>query len=118
LLAQSQYLRLALSPEIMRGQWATRVLEPSKLSAELENNQDAEVLCIESNYLQSGDARKLLLRYLSNGRGVLLLVNRLTPAITGFLRELGFEADGMVNAPKAAAEKFQFVFSNHPIFHP
>jgi hypothetical protein len=118
LLAQSQYLRLALSPEIMRGQWATRVLEPSKLSAELENNQDAEVLCIESNYLQSGDARKLLLRYLSNGRGVLLLVNRLTPAITGFLRELGFEVDGTVNPGKGGAERFQFIFSNHPIFHP
>jgi len=118
LLAQSQYLRLALSPEIMRGQWATRVLEPSKLSAELDNNQDAEVLCIESNYLQSGDARKLLFRYLSNGRGVVLLVNRLTPAITGCLRELGFEVEGTVNPAKGAAEKFQFIFSNHPIFHP
>jgi hypothetical protein len=47
-----------------------------------------------------------------------LLVNRLTPSISGFLRELGFEAEGMVNAPKGAPEKFQFVFSNHPIFHP
>jgi len=118
LLAQSQYLRLALSPEIMRGQWATRVLEPSKLSEELESNQDAEVLCLESNYLQSGDARKLLFRYLSNGRGVVLLVNRITPAITGCLRELGFEVEETVNAGKGASEKFQFVFSNHPIFHP
>jgi hypothetical protein len=118
LLAQSQYLRLALSPEIMRGQWATRVLEPSKLSEELESNQDAEVLCLESNYLQSGDARKLLFRYLSNGRGVVLLVNRITPAITGCLRELGFEVEETVNAGKGGSEKFQFVFSNHPIFHP
>jgi Aerotolerance regulator N-terminal/von Willebrand factor type A domain len=118
LLAQSHYLRVALSPEIMRGQWATRVLDPTKLSDELAANQDAEVLCVESNFLQSGDARKLLWRYLSNGRGVILLVNRVTPAITGCLRELGFEVEGTVNAGKDAPEKFEFVLSNHPIFHP
>lgn len=118
LLAQSHYLRVALSPEIMRGQWATRVLDPTKLSDELAANQDAEVLCVESNFLQSGDARKLLWRYLSNGRGVLLFVNRVTPAITGFMKELGFEVEGSVNGGKDAAEKFEFILSNHPIFHP
>ena len=118
LLAQSHYLRVALSPEIMRGEWATRILDPTKLSDELAANQDAEVLCVESNFLQSGDARKLLWRYLSNGRGVILLVNRVTPAITGCLRELGFEVEGTVNAGKDAPEKFEFVLSNHPIFHP
>lgn len=118
LLAQSPYLRLALSPDIMRGQWVTRVLDPARLGAELAGEQDADVLCLESNYLQSGDARKLLWRYLSNGRGVILLVNRLTPTIKGYLRELGFEAEGTVSAGKDSAEKFQFVFSNHPIFHP
>jgi hypothetical protein len=118
LLAQSHYLRVALSPEIMRGQWATRILDPTKLSEELAANQDAEVLCIESNFLQSGDARKLLWRYLSNGRGVILIVNRVTPAITGCLRELGFEVEGTVNVGKEAPEKFEFIVSNHPIFHP
>jgi hypothetical protein len=118
LLAQSHYLRVALSPEIMRGQWAARILDPTKLSDELAANQDAEVLCIESNFLQSGDARKLLWRYLSNGRGVILLVNRVTPAITGCLRELGFEVEGTVNVGKDAPEKFEFILSNHPIFHP
>jgi hypothetical protein len=54
----------------------------------------------------------------TNGRGVLLLVNRVTPAIKGYLRELGFEVDGTVSNPKGQEEKFQFVFSNHPIFHP
>jgi hypothetical protein len=118
LLAQSQYLRLALSPEVMRGQWATRVLEPTKLAAELAGNEDADVLVVESNYLQSGDARKLLWRYLTNGRGVVLLVNRVTPSISGCLRELGFESEGTVSMEKGSAERFQFVYSNHPIFHP
>ena len=76
------------------------------------------MLVVESNYLQSGDARKLLWRYLTNGRGVVLLVNRVTPSISGCLRELGFEAEGTVSDEKASPEKFQFVFFNHPIFHP
>jgi len=118
LLAQSPFLRLALSRDIMRGQWATRVLEPTELAAELLASQDADVLCLESSYLQSGDARKLLARYLASGRGVLLLVNRVTPAIDGCLRELGFESLGTVRTEKPKPDKFQFVFSNHPIFHP
>jgi hypothetical protein len=118
LLAQSQYLRLALSPEVMRGQWTTRVLDPTKLAAELAANEDADVLVVESNYLQSTDARKLLWRYVTNGRGVVLLVNRVTPSISGCLRELGFEAESTVRAENGKAERFQFVYSNHPIFHP
>src|ERR1039458_9741112 len=118
LLAQSPYLRLALSPDVMRGQWATRVLEPTKLAAELAMTEDADVLVVESNYLQSSDARKLLWRYLTNGRGVVLLVNRVTPSISGCLRELGFEAEGTISTEKGSAERFQFVFFNHPIFHP
>jgi hypothetical protein len=118
LLAQSSYLRLALSSDIMRGQWAARILEPSKLPQELAANQDLDVLVIESNYLQSGDARKLLSRYLTSGRGVVLLVNRLTPTIAGYLRELGFEPEGTFSADKGKPDRFQFVFSNHPIFHP
>jgi len=118
LLAQSPYLRLALSPEIMRGQWATRMLDPARLEAEVATNLDADVLCIESSYLQSSQGRKLLWRYLTGGRGVLLLVNRITPAINGFLREIGFEAEGTVTTANGGGERFQFVFSNHPIFHP
>ncbi len=117
-LAQSPYLRLALSPEIMRGQWAARMLEPSKLGEEVAANKDADVLVVESNYLQSGDARKLLWRYLTNGRGVVLLMNRVTPTIAGFLRELGFEAEGTFSADKGKPDRLQFVVSNHPIFHP
>jgi hypothetical protein len=117
-LAQSPYLRLALSPDIMRGQWAARVLEPANVAAEAVAEAGADVLCLESSYLQSVEVRKLLWRYLSNGRGVLLLVNRTTPAIDGYLQELGFEAEGTVTTPKGNPERFQFVFANHPIFHP
>lgn len=118
LLAQSPYLRLALSPEIMRGQWSVRILDPTHLSEEAAANEQADVLCLESSYLQSTEARKLLFHYQSNGRGVLLLVNRTTPAIDGCLRELGFEPQGVVRTEDTAPEKFQFVLSNHPIFHP
>jgi hypothetical protein len=118
LLAQSPHLRLALSPDIMRGQWETRTLDPTRLAAEIAAGSDADVLCLESSYLQSADARKLVGRYLSNGRGVLLLVNRTTPAIDGCLRELGFECEGIVRPGPETPERFQFVLSNHPIFHP
>ncbi len=118
LLAQSSYLRLALSPDVMRGNWATRILEPSKLADELNQNQDADVLCVESSYLQSADARKLVWRYLTNGRGVMLMVNRVTPAVVGALRELGFEAATDPVSGKKEGESFRYVFSNHPIFHP
>lgn len=117
LLAQSPFLRLALSPEIMRGQWEAHVLEPARVADELAANRDADVLCIESNYLQASAARELLSRYLSNGRGVLLAVNRITPLVTGFLRDLGFE---VLPPDKEAVEpkRLQYIFSNHPIFHP
>ncbi len=118
LLAQSPYLRLALSPEIMRGEWMTRMLDPGRLAEDAATNQEADVLCIESGYLQSAEARKLLSHYLSHGKGVLLLVNRTTPAIDGCLRELGFESEETVRTEEAAPEKFQFVLSNHPVFHP
>src|SRR5437660_4969567 len=101
----------------MRGHWATRTLEPAHLAEEVAANHDSEVLVIESNYLQSGEARKLVWRYLSNGRGVFLLVNRVTPVISGALRELGFETQSEA-PPKTTAEKFQYVFSSHAIFHP
>lgn len=114
LLAQSKYLRLALSPETMRGQWAARVIEPSRLADEVSAERDADVLCLESNYLQSADARKLMMRYLNNGRGVLLLVNRVSPLIVGALRDIGFDPQDEVATPAS----FYYVYGNHPIFHP
>lgn len=116
LLAQSSYARIALSPEIMRGHWATRVLEPSKLAAELSSLRDADVLLLESYYLQSSDARKLVWRYLTNGWGVIVFVNRVSPVISGAMRELGFEVQA---APgKRIEQRFRYVAHQNPIFHP
>ena len=118
LLAHSPWLRLALSPEVMRGEWATHLLEPGQLAGDLAAGKDAEVLCLESHYLQSAEARKLLWHYLNSGRGVVLLVDRSTPTVAGCLRELGFDPEGVVRTARGSPEGFQFVFSNHPIFHP
>jgi hypothetical protein len=115
-LAQSQYLRLALSPDVMRGHWAARVVDPAKIAEQLASSDDADVLCVESSYLQSPDARKLVWRYLTNGRGVILLANRITPAVTGALRELGIEVDSPVEAQRSG--NLVYISSSHPIFHP
>lgn len=118
LLARSPYLRVALSPDVMKGHWRTRVLDPAALAEEVAANHDAEVLCLEASYLQSAEARKLVWRYLTNGRGVFLLVDRITPSVTGALRELGFELPRSTAADTAGPSRLQYFFSNHPILHP
>lgn len=118
-LARSGYVRTALSPEIMRGQWSAKVVEPAELAGEVAAGpeSDAEVLLVESGYLQSGDARKLVNRYLGEGRGVVLLVDRLTPNVTGALRELGIEAETFVTLEKDQ-RNLAFFAANHPMLHP
>jgi len=118
LLARSPYLRLGLAPDVMRGQWRVRLLDPSSLEAELSAEPESDVLCLESAYLQGPEGRSILKRYLEAGRGVLLLVNRLSPVIDVSLRELGFECEGVFEPGTAKPEHFQFVSSNHSIFHP
>jgi hypothetical protein len=65
LLADSPFLRAALSPEVMRGYWATRLLEPNQAAKELRAGEAADVLCVESEYLRSSDVRSLVLHYLN-----------------------------------------------------
>jgi hypothetical protein len=76
------------------------------------------VLCIESSYLQSPEARSLLQRYLDARRGVVLFVDRLSPSVDSNLRALGFEPEGTVTPGPSTPEHFRFVTSNHPIFEP
>jgi hypothetical protein len=65
LLADSPFLRAALSPEVMRGYLATRLLEPNQAAKELRAGEAADVLCVESEYLRSSDVRSLVLHYLN-----------------------------------------------------
>lgn len=112
LLASSVYLKVALSPTVMRGHWSTEVLD----SAHLPNRPTADVLCIESEFLPA--ASKLAQAYLASGRGILLFVNTLSPAVKGALLELGFESDKTDSAPNAEGESIQVLAPEHPIFRP
>lgn len=116
LLGQSPYLRLALSEEVMRGRWVAHALNPSELGASDAKARQGDVLCIESQYLQSAEARQLIWHYLTNRRGVLLLVNRVTPVVGGALRELGFEAQAGSATP--SEQRIKYFFGYHPIFNP
>jgi hypothetical protein len=75
----------------------------------------ADVLVAEASYVQSEKARELIFRYLNNERGVVLLLDRATPLVKGFLRELGLEA---VEAEAAASQTFRYFNVFHPIFQP
>jgi len=88
LLAQSPYLRLALSPEIMRGQWATRLLEPAALSRSWPPTRTRCALSGEQLFAIRRRA-KLLWRYLTNGRGAVLLVIAVAPPSKASCTSLG-----------------------------
>jgi hypothetical protein len=117
LLARSVFLNAALSPEVMRGHWRRQVLDIADRSV-VGAVPDADVLCIESSYLQSPEARSLLQRYLEARLGVVLFVDRLSPYIDSNLRTLGFEPEGTVTTAQSTPEHFRFVTANHPIFEP
>ncbi|HSK77712.1 MAG TPA: VWA domain-containing protein, partial [Thermoanaerobaculia bacterium] len=111
LLARSLYLRTALSPEVARGRWKAEPVDPADpLAGEL-----ADVLLLEADAAQSHAARDLVRRYLNNERGVVLLVNRATPLVKGFLHELGYEAR---EGGSPGEEGFRFFSVRHPIFQP
>ena len=114
LLARSPYLRTALSPEVMRGRWQVAAIDPTPQGLQAAGDL-RDSLVVEASYLQSQAVRDLALRHLNNGRGVLLLLDRSTPLVTGFLRELGFEVMG--EAP-AADVAFKYLAAEHPVFKP
>ena len=53
---------------------------------------------------------------IARGRGVILLLDRVTPAVDGFLRELDFKVEGIIQ--RSEPERFQLVASSHRVFHP
>ena len=91
LLAQSPFLRVALSPEIMKGRWKTRVLGASELRDDDQTQPEEDVLCVESHCLHEAPARRLVLNYLDGGRGVLLLVDQTTPLVSAFCASSGLK---------------------------
>jgi hypothetical protein len=117
LLANSIYLRTALAPDIMRGRWQTRGVTIANLTSTQGDSRDDDVVCVESHFLTSSKVRDLVLDALNRGRGVVLVVGPDTPAISGFLRELGIEVspEGVSSELEAG---FRYVSFDHPIFQP
>ncbi len=82
-------------------------------------DKDADVLMIDANYLQSSQGRGLVHRYLQEGRGVFIMVGRLTTLLTGFLEEMGFEPRPAAdNSTPKALEPIRYFSSESPIFKP
>ncbi|MHC4400163.1 MAG: BatA domain-containing protein [Planctomycetota bacterium] len=117
LVARSTYLRTALSPEVMRGRWSVGTRTAPDFAAPSESDLPDDVLCVESRYLESSSARRLVLDALEQGRGVVLVVDQVTPVITGFLAELGVETLPDSEAPPEPAG-FRYVALEHEIFRP
>jgi hypothetical protein len=118
LLARSPYLRAGLDPEISRGFWDVKVLSPDDIRAAAAADQPKfDSLVVESDYLQSKDARDLLLKHLNNGRGVLLFVTRRTPLVEQFLRTLGFRMAGEKTLPESL-RAFRYIAMEHPVLQP
>lgn len=119
LLTTSPFLQTALGPDVARGKWATRVLAPEALAAAVAEPvaNDADVLVLDASYLPSTQARQLLARYLANGRGVFLNVDRQTTLIDGALRELGFVPQPET-PPAADALPLRFFSADSPVFAP
>lgn len=117
LAARSQFLRTALSPEVMQGRWAATLATDETLASGVADIRGGEVLCMESRYLQSAESRALLQHYLDKGRGVVLLVDHVSPASQGVLREHGIELKSVVDMPAGNAT-FRYVYGEHPIFAP
>jgi|GEM_PF-1526884 len=120
LLSQSTYLRAALAPEVMRGHWSQRILQPTKLAEEITAPLNDDVLVVEAGYLQSKDARDLVFKYLNNGRGVVLLLNRVTPLVRGVLSSLDFDllkgGDEGDAAAAAPPQFIRYIAMQHPVF--
>jgi len=113
-LVRSPFLRASLDPELERGYLDVTLLGPDQLRQEAAAGTPRfDALVVESDFLQSQEARELVLRHLNGGRGVLLFVTRDTPLVEGFLRTLGFSA-GPERPLGDAAQAFRYANFAHP----
>ena len=115
-VADSVFLRRAMSPEVMSERWETSIVDDSA-SVIRDSPSDPDVLCIESERLKSPAIRSAVRRDLSAGRGVILFVDQITPVISGFLREMGIEAEES-QTQQVNPAPFRYVYAAHPIFAP
>lgn len=122
ILSESVYLQTALSSSVARGYWKAERLQPAELAGVLSAppEKDADVLMVDANYLQSNLGRSLVNRYLQGGRGVFIMVGRLSTLLTGYLKELGFEprlgADTGGTSP--ALQPIRYFNAESPVFRP
>lgn len=117
LVARSPFLHAALDPAVMRGRWAAERLDPAAVDPDVPLAELVDVLVVEASYAQSERVRALVLRYLDNERGVVLLLDRMTPLVNGFLRQLGFEVLA-ARADRGGPQTFRYFNIYHPIFQP
>lgn len=113
LATSSKYLRVALSPEVMQSRWRTQVLTPDELA---DQSTAADVLCLDSSQLTLDGAKQQLQRQLHAGRGVVLLLDEVTPAIETVLRPLGIDVQRTVEDRDGG--RLSFVFYDHPVLEP
>ena len=120
ILSTSIYLNLALSGEIAKGHWITEKIEPTQLEAKIANpDQDADVLVIDGNYLQSETARQLARHYLQTGRGLFVCVGELSTLLDGFLEEMNFSPlTRLAPDREAPLEPIRYFASDSPVFKP
>lgn len=118
LLSRSLFLRTTLDPEITKGFWDVTVLDPAGVREEAAKDKPTfDAVVADSDFLQSKDARDIVLRHLNNGRGVLLFISRKTPLIEGFLRSVGFQM-GAEHVLSDDQQAFRYVALAHPILEP
>jgi hypothetical protein len=112
-LAKSVYLRTALAPEIMQDRWTTSWLDPDRLNSQ---QQLAEVLVVETSYLEHMAVREYVLKHLHEGHGLLMMIDELSPGAVAVLRQLGVEPGGAAEASRDG--RIRYFYSEHPLFAP
>jgi hypothetical protein len=121
LLSESLYLQTALSGPVAKGHWKVEPLDPTKLAEANIATPDtfADILMVDGDYLQSAQARMLVDRYFLAGRGVFIMVNRLSTLLTGFLEKLGFDPlTRLEPANPAQLAPIRYFSPDSPIFKP
>ena len=114
LLSHSTFLRAAFSPDVMRGRWAAKLLEPRDFPLSPQEASQLEVLCATTEDLESDPARVLVLDFLQDGRGVFLLIDPVNPSMREFLQRLKIEF--LPPQQPTVPSNFRYVFMEHPIF--